>query len=88
MKNWIHDERAYYQSPDLLSPCITELNGISAPCLTPLCQWERQSITLRVSDAYEQLIKDFQIYFEEEAAAIGDSTLEQEVKLMEKLITY
>jgi len=88
MKNWIHDERAYYPNSEIMNPCITLEHGLIAPCLTPLGQWERQSITLQVSDAYEQFIKDFKSYFEEEASAIGDSELLQEVKLMEKLITY
>ena len=88
MKNWIHDERAYYPNSEIMNPCITLQDGLIAPCPTRLGQWERQSIALQVSDAYEKFIMDFQNYFEEEASIIGDPTLEQEVKLMEKLIAY
>jgi len=88
MKNWIHDERVYYPNSEIMNPCITLQDGLIAPCPTRLGQWERQPIALQVSDAYEKFIMDFQNYFEEEASAIGDPTLEQEVKLMEKLIAY
>lgn len=63
--------------------------GIMEPPMPPepkLSRWERQSVSLRVSDHYEDLFKEFKDYFEDEMDAIGDDTLDQEVDLMQKLI--
>ena len=88
IKNWINDERASYVKSEPIIPCVNQEVGIIDPCSIQLGQWERQSIPLQVSDAYEDLFKEFKTYFKEEMNAVGDDTLEQEIEIMEKLINY
>ncbi len=88
IRAWINDARASYQKPEPVTPCINKETGIVDYCPIQFGKWERQSIPLQVSDAYEDLFKEFKIYFEEEMSAIGDETLEQEIDIMEKLIKY
>ncbi|MGA1823823.1 MAG: vWA domain-containing protein [bacterium] len=66
------------------------------PCCPPippiypaqLGKWERQSVPLSVSSVYRAMFKDFKDYFTDEMEAIGDSSLAQEVTILEKLSTY
>ena len=62
--------------------------GIVVPTNFTLGRWERQSVSLRVSDHYKALFSQFQVYFKGEMAAIGDQTLEKEIPVLEKLSTY
>ena len=50
--------------------------------------WERQSTDLMVSREYRQKFIHFKQYFVEEMKIIGDSTLQQEVDILDKLINY
>lgn len=88
IKNWINDERANYQKPEPLIPCITKEVGIIEPCQIQLGRWERQSIPLQVSKAYKDLFNEFKPYFEKEMNVIGEDTLKQEIEILNKLINY
>jgi len=92
MKNWIIDERADYIIPQPLYRCMTRETGIMDydRCLIgiQLGQWERQSISLKVSNKYKGLFSDFKKYFENEKNAIGDDNLNKEIEILNKLINY
>lgn len=49
-------------------------------------EWERQSAPLRVSDESRRAFEDFLPYFQGEVADLGDTSLDQEVDLVKKLI--
>ena len=68
--------------------CYPPTSPIPLEASVNLGQWERQSTALRVSDPYKQSFTAFKAYFEAEMAAIGDSTLSQEVDVLDKLSTY
>ncbi len=85
MKNWINDERKNYGQPELFQPSIDKENGIIIPPAVQLGQWERQSLPLKVSGAYNELFGEFKNYFEKEANIIGDSTLKQEIVILDEL---
>jgi len=53
-----------------------------------LSEWERQSLPLTVSSPYRQIITDFSRYFSSEMNAIGDSSLGQEMDVLNRLLRY
>ncbi len=53
-----------------------------------LGQYERTSEKLTVNKKYKEYFKTFNKYFKEEIKQIGDDTLEQEIKVLDKLINY
>jgi Ca-activated chloride channel family protein len=85
LKNWMMDERnhAHYSKP--WNPCIDDDSGITIPNEALFSQWERQSLPLGVSPQYKNLFQRFARYFEDEARAIGDSDLNQELTILWKL---
>ena len=87
MKNWINDERESYFEAKSLEPSIDWRTGIIVPEV-PLGRWERQSIPLRVSTHYQHLFSHFSTYFENEMNSIGDSDLDQELTILDKLSNY
>lgn len=88
LKNWMIDERqhAHYSSP--WRPIIDEDSGILIPSASLVSQWERQSLSLIVSAPYKSIFRDFSRYFEGEMNAIGDDTLNQELKILNSLSGY
>ena len=88
MKAWIIDEQYSAKMSDkkYFNPIITYETGISIPEEIELGVWERPSTTLTVSPYYHDLIEEFAEYMNTEITAIGDDTLRQELKLLEKLI--
>ena len=78
LRHWMRDTRAG------LSPTVTRQGGIpSAPVEKPTGEgWERGSTRLSVSTEYAELFRDFAVHFQAESEAIGDSTLEQEAKVL------
>jgi hypothetical protein len=48
-------------------------------------EWERKSLSLKVSKPYEELFEKFRTYFQKEAKAIGDLDLRQEQFVLDKL---
>lgn len=72
----------------VIVPCISRITGIIARCVFPLGQWERQSAPLRVMDHYKPLFKDFADYFSKEKQAIGDDTLQKELDILNKLMSF
>ncbi len=53
-----------------------------------LSEWERKSTKLIVSDQYRKQFQAFSVHFESEMEILKDKDLEQEVKLLRKLISY
>jgi hypothetical protein len=53
-----------------------------------LSEWERQSTKLIVSDQYRKQFQAFSVHLESEMEILKDKDLEQEVKLLRKLISY
>ena len=90
MKNWVKDERTEYHSKTPVKPCVNYIDGIPVPIereYSQLGEWERQSMPLQVSDSYKSVFKDFKTYFESEMNAINDTTLQQEVNTLTKLLS-
>ena len=89
MKAWILDERAALAEVPVMRPSFDD-DGILVPDHAgwTLGPWERQSAPLQVSDHYRGLIAEFRDHFDEQAAAIGDGTLRQELEVLDKLAGY
>ena len=88
MKNWIYDERRYAANgSDVSDPSHLYADGIHIPKYADnsLGQWERQSLPLTVSEGYGEAIDEFKKYFKDEADAVGDDDLLQEVRIMSML---
>ena len=85
LKNWMMDERNHTGYSASWDPCIDDHTGIAIPSEALFSQWERKSISLRVSQSYRSLFQRFTQYFENEARAIGDSDLNQELAILWKL---
>jgi Ca-activated chloride channel family protein len=83
LKNWMIDERKAADKGWKIVPSVTLANGIVIP--VELGEWERQSLPLVVSEPYPELFGRFRDYFQIEAQAIGDSTLEKEEEILKKL---
>ncbi|CAF4401811.1 unnamed protein product, partial [Rotaria sordida] len=64
---------------------IFDLNEKNAENLNA---WERQSTKLNISTQYRKQFKTFLAHFESEMAMLHDKDLEQEVKILKKLIDY
>jgi len=88
MKDWIIDETHAYKENKPVTPSVDPKRGIVVPDAVILGKWEKQSIPLRVSDAYKKLFGDFKTHFSAEMKALGDTTLEKEVKVLDKLISF
>ena len=81
LKIWMIDERSNHVRPsvDFDEDGIPDHGGIE------LGRWERQSMSLSVSEEYEDLFEEFRAYFEEEMDEIGDSALGREIEVLEIL---
>ena len=92
MKTWVFDERSsLYDDRVVIEPSFFYEEGLHVPPYVytkSLGQWERQSSPLQVSDKYEKLIMEFNEYFYHEMKSIGDDSLEQEIKILNKLENY
>jgi Ca-activated chloride channel family protein len=86
LKNWMIDEREHTHFSMPWEPTVDDWQGIVVPPVT-LGQWERQSLPLMVSEPYRELFTEFRTYVEEEMNTIGDETLEQELEILDKLIS-
>lgn len=89
VKNWINDTRKFYQkpTPEPIDCWVNYERGLLPPEPRPMLgQWERQSVALEVNKHYGTMFGEFKGYFEAEMKVIGDEEMEQEVKIMNKLI--
>jgi Ca-activated chloride channel family protein len=84
LKNWMIDERGHMHYSKPWDPRIGEETGITIPNENG-GQWERTSLPLYVSPWYRSIFSDFSRYFEGEMDAIGDSTLNQEMRILAAL---
>ncbi|CAF4120980.1 unnamed protein product [Rotaria sordida] len=82
LKTWINDERERIYNK---KKTIFDLNEKNAENLS---EWERQSTKLNISTQYRKQFKTFLAHFESEMAMLRDKDLEQEVKILKKLIDY
>ncbi|CAF3942075.1 unnamed protein product [Rotaria sordida] len=82
LKQWINHERECKYNERKI---VLDLKEKNAEKLSP---WERQSTELIVSEQYREQFKAFLAYFETEMELIQDKDLQQEVKLLTKLIDY
>ncbi|CAF3295024.1 unnamed protein product [Rotaria sp. Silwood2] len=82
LKKWINDERERKYDKKKTSYDLSEQNAEN------LSDWERQSTKLSVSNEYRKQFKTFLVYFESEMAMLHDADLEQEVKILKKIIDY
>jgi Ca-activated chloride channel family protein len=82
LKQWINDERErkYNQRKPVLN--LNEKN------VEKLSEWERQSTKLSVSNQYRKQFQGFLSHLQSEMEVLNDKDLEQEVKLLNKLIGY
>ncbi|MBM4446294.1 MAG: VWA domain-containing protein [Chloroflexi bacterium] len=87
MKDWLIDEREHAHWSRPWEPMVNPERGIVVPP-SPLGNWERQSLPLMVSREYRALFQEFSDYFADEMDEIGDTTLEQELDIIESLIGY
>jgi Ca-activated chloride channel family protein len=83
LKDWMIDERVAQKKGCMVVPSVTLANGIIIPI--ELGEWERQSMPLQVSEPYRELFKEFEAYFKGEMQAVGDSDLQQEQVILNKL---
>jgi Ca-activated chloride channel homolog len=87
MQNWMYDERRYLDGRSDWNPGIDEDTGIRMDSNYPE-DWERQAVSLRVSQPYSRLFDRFYGYFEQEMNDIGDYSLKQELDILETLVEY
>jgi len=85
MKDWIIDERRGYEQ-NKIRPFVDEESGIVIIDENNVKDWQRQSMKLKISDYYKNIIRQFKAHFEKEMNAIDDNTLSQETAIMDKLI--
>jgi len=85
LQNWMIDERQHIQYNQPWNPSIREDTGIICPPMPNFSQWERQSLPLTVSESYKRIFRNFAGYFEQEMREVEDSTLEQELYILNKL---
>lgn len=93
-KNWIKDERAqtdeYREIKVIDTPSISTESGIIVmpdefKTKRELSRWERTSLPLKVHSPYGEYFDQFYTYFDQEKQALGDETMDQELKILEKL---
>jgi Ca-activated chloride channel family protein len=82
LKQWINHEREQRYNQRKL---VLNLNEKSAEKLS---EWERQSTKLSVSNQYRKQFQTFLTHLKSEMTVLQDKDLEQEVKLLNKLIEY
>jgi Ca-activated chloride channel homolog len=90
IKSWIKDQRTEYHGGGPVQPRVNGVDGIPVPVnreYSQLSDWERQSMPLTVSASYKAVFRDLRTYFVSEMGAIGDATLDKEIKILNKLIS-
>jgi Ca-activated chloride channel homolog len=87
VQDWIIDERRHLDYDDSWDPCVNYEDGIVLPDWN-FSDWERQSLSLRVSCHYRSIFEEFTEYFSDEIDYIGDDTMEQELYVMDTLTRF
>ncbi len=86
LKNWMMDERSHMHYSRPWTPVISETTGICVPPENST-QWERTSLPLVCSPSYKNLFRQFYGYFQDEVSDIGDSSLNQELGIMNQVLS-
>lgn len=86
LRNWVTDEGVSRIERRPIAVSVSDVDGIPCPP-TPavLGRWERQSLPLTVSSAYQRFFAKFLTHFRAEASLLGDPSLDREAKVLEKL---
>jgi Ca-activated chloride channel homolog len=87
LQNWMLDERQYVRYSGSWSPRVREDTGIVIPAEN-VGQWERTSLPLTVSQPYRSIFRSFAKYFEDEMLNIGDSDLNKELEVLDRLTGF
>ena len=82
LKTWINDERERMYNKKKTSFYLNEKNAEN------LSDWERQSTKLSMTNQYRKQFKTFLEHFQLEMTMLHDEHLEQEVKILKKLINH
>ena len=93
MKNWIIDARAGCNDqvkwimedyPSIMKRCM--IFPPKRPLFPIVKTWERSSCKLKVSKGYQKLFYVFRDYYQAEMKAIGDSSLQKELDIINTLV--
>ncbi len=88
IKNWIMYERTEEQRFIILPTVgIFDCDYTPEEVRVMLGENERTSVKLTVSQNYKEIFEQIKQYILEENSQIGDTTLEQEIKILDKLIS-
>lgn len=89
MKDWTMHEAERAPEAQIEIPIVryTEEGIPVIKVITELGRWERTSNRLTLSDEYYPIMTTLREYLIEEIDAIGDSSMEQELELMDKIIS-
>lgn len=89
MKDWTMHEAERAPEAQIEIPIVRySEEGIPViELITELGRWERTSNRLTLSDEYYPVMTTLREYLVEEIDAIGDSSMEQELELMDKIIS-
>lgn len=72
---------------ELLKQWLSGERGVLYDDMKPMDNWERTSTPLRVSNPYQSRFQMFREYLRNEINAIHDSKMDQEMKILDKLVS-
>lgn len=89
MKDWLAHEAALAPKAQIEIPIVryTEEGIPVTRLITELGRWERTSNTLALSDEYFPILTALKSYLATEVSSIGDTNMEQELKLLDTIIS-
>ena len=94
MKNWLMDARAgcndqvkwiMQDAPELMKHCM--IFPQKRALFPAIKTYERKSCTLKVSEGYKKLFQIFKHYYEENMKVLNDNSLQEELNILDKLIS-
>ncbi len=94
MKNWLMDARAgcndqvkwiMQDTPELMKHCM--IFPPKRPIFPVIKTYERKSCELKVSEGYKKLFQLFRDYYRTNMALLNDSSLQEELDILDKLIS-
>ena len=90
LKTWIRSERDLFYNKTPLVFCIKNEDNawLYKSTRDRIATWERQNTPLKVSPLYRSIFTNFKTYFEQEMSELKDDDLNQELAILDKLISY